>query len=90
MADIVSGGDGGHLGSAIAHTAERIGTFQRTQDRLDWERQQEVMRPKPTATKHPWILEAEREQAQKDAIRAEKIRTGRIVVDPVNGYTEKL
>ncbi len=59
MTDIV-GGEGGHLGSAIAHTAERIGTFQRTQDRLDWERTQNPERQREEQ------LRAQREKEKAD------------------------
>jgi hypothetical protein len=37
-----------------------------------------------------WIAEAKAEEDKKQAERAEKIRTGKLVIHPDGGYTEKL
>ena len=65
MTGIVTGGEAGHLGSAIAHTAERIGTFQRTQDRLDWERTQNPERQREEQLR----IQREKEIADRAAKR---------------------
>jgi hypothetical protein len=59
-------------------------SWERSRDRERRERAEAAMR-KPVAQKHPWTLEAEREQAAKDAERARLIAEGKIVIDPITG-----
>jgi len=86
----ITGGDAGHLGSAIAHTAERIGTFQRSKDRERAEAEFAAMQPKQQTSEHPWVVEARAEEAKKAAERQAKLKSGKLIVHPDGSYTEKL
>ena len=90
MADTVAGGTGHSFGGA--GTFEGSGAVCRTSDRLAAEREFAKLRQveKPTTRASQWIAEMKAEEAKKLADRAEKIRTGRLVVHSDGSYTEIL
>jgi len=87
---MISGGESRliQLGGSDVRSSDNV-ACERTQDRIERERAEAALR-KPVTRKHPWIREAEREQAQKDAERQARIKSGKLVIHANGGYTEYL
>jgi len=91
MADIVSGGDGRPHGTG--GTFEGAGAVIRSADRERYELETAALRQqaeKTTTRAQQWVDELHREQEKKANERAEKIRTGRLIVHADGSYTEIL
>jgi hypothetical protein len=93
----IAGGDSGHLGSAIAHTAERVAAFVRSSDREAYERELDKSRPKPEVTKtktqilgEQYAAQHKAEEAQKNAERARLIAEGKIIINPDGSETHRM
>lgn len=76
----ISGGGCGHLGSAIAHTAERVAAFVRSSDREAYERELEQSRPKPTPTDARTEAYHKELAAKAEAQRLEKLKADSIAM----------